>query len=178
MHEHRSRVYEIERARRKRIAADVVPDDLDVRGVYLGQQPDLQVRGDHAPGRTDDLRQPPGDRPPPPADLQTPSTLVDSKTLNAPLRQRVETLLQQLKTARFIRSGMRERIVRCLTHSQNCKPRCSSPPGRSPDLAPERSSGAPLICRSWQPFTSPDNRTVGECESTAELAKSERLAAG
>jgi hypothetical protein len=72
MHEHRSCVYEIEGARRKRVGADIVPKDLDVRGVYLGQKPQLQVGGDHAPGRADDVRQPPGDRPSPPTDLQTP----------------------------------------------------------------------------------------------------------
>ena len=39
MHEHRSRMDQIERAGRKRAGADVVPDDLDVRGVYLAQEP-------------------------------------------------------------------------------------------------------------------------------------------
>ena len=85
---------EIERARRERVGADVVPEDFDVRGAYLGQEPQLQVGGDHAPGRTDDIGQPPDDRPSPPADLQAPSALADSKTLNAPLRKGVKTLLQ------------------------------------------------------------------------------------
>ncbi len=93
VHEHGSRVDEIEGAGRKRIGADVVPKDLDVRGVYLGEKPELQIGGDHTPSRADDLRQPPGDRPSPSADLQTASALADSKTLDAPLRQRVETLL-------------------------------------------------------------------------------------
>lgn len=118
-----ARVYEIERARRKRVGTDVVSKDLDVGEVYLGQKPQLQVGGDHASGRTDDISQPPGDRPSPSTDLQAPSALADSKTLNAPLRQRVQTVLQQLKTTRFVLGGMRERIVRCLTHSQNRKPR-------------------------------------------------------
>ena len=79
-----------------------------------------------APTTSDSHR---GDRPSPPTDLQTPSALPDSKTLNAPLRKGVETLLQQLKTARFVLGGVRERVVRCLTHSQNRKPRYSSPSG-------------------------------------------------
>ena len=66
MHEHRSCMYEIERAGRKRIGTDVVPDDLDVRGVYLTQKPNLQVGTDHAPGRASHIGQPPGDRPSPP----------------------------------------------------------------------------------------------------------------
>jgi hypothetical protein len=126
VHEHCSGVYEIERARRKRIGADVVSKDLDVRDVYLGQEAQLQVGGDHPPGRADDFRQPPGDRPPPPTDFQAPSALADPKTLNAPLGKGVETLLQQLKTARFVPGGMRERVVRCLTHSQNRKLRLAS----------------------------------------------------
>jgi len=130
VHEHCSRVDEIERARRKRIGADVVPEDLDVRGVYLAQEAQLQVGGDHPSGRAGDFRQPPGDRPSPPTDFQAPSAFADPKTLNAPLGQGVETLLQQLKTARFVLGGMRERVVRCLTHSQNRKPRYSSPPLR------------------------------------------------
>jgi hypothetical protein len=84
MHEHRSCVDEIERVRRKCVGADVVPEDLDVRGVYLGQEPQLKVGGDHVSGRADEARQPPGDRPSPPADLQAPSALSDSQTLNAP----------------------------------------------------------------------------------------------
>ena len=63
------------------------------------RNPNLQVGTDHAPGRADHIRQPPGDRPSPPTDLQTSSASADSKTLDAPLRERVETLLQQLKTA-------------------------------------------------------------------------------
>ena len=141
VHEHRSRVDEIERARRKRVGTDVVPEDLDVRGVYLAQKPHLQVGGDHTPGRADDIRQPPGDRPSPPTNLQTPSALADSKTLNAPLRKGVETLLQQLKTARFVLGGVRERVVRCLTHSQNRKLRYPSPSTRSP-LATTRALAA------------------------------------
>jgi hypothetical protein len=133
MHEHRSGVNEIERAWRKRVGADVVPDDLDVRGVYLTQKPQLQVGGDHAPGRANYLRQPPGDRPSPATDLQAPSALADAKTLNAPFRKRVETLLQQLETARFSVGGMRERVVRRLTHSQDHKPqRCSRAAARQP----------------------------------------------
>ncbi len=76
------------RAGRKRAAADVVPNDLDVRGVNLTQEPDLQVGSDHPPGRADHIGQPPGDRPSPPADLQAPRALADSKTLNAPLGKR------------------------------------------------------------------------------------------
>jgi hypothetical protein len=55
MHEHRSGVYEIERAWRKRAGADVVPDDLDVRGGYLTQKSNLQIGGDHAPSRASHL---------------------------------------------------------------------------------------------------------------------------
>src|SRR5262249_20697162 len=121
MHEHRSCVDEIERAWRKRVGADVVPQDLDVRGVYPSQQPSLQVGSDHPPGRASHIGQKPGDRPSPPADLQAPGALADPKTLNAPLRQRVETLLQQVKTARFVLGGMRERVVRRLTHSEDHK---------------------------------------------------------
>ena len=40
-------------------------------------------------------------------------------------------MLQQLKTARFVLGGMRERVVRCLTHSQNRKLRYRSPSGRA-----------------------------------------------
>ena len=110
-------MYEIERAGPKRAGADVVSDDLDVRGVYLTQKPDLQVGSDHAPGRANQIGQPPGDRPSPPTDFQTPSAHADPETLNALFRKRVETLLQQLKTARFVLGGMRERVVRSLTHS-------------------------------------------------------------
>jgi hypothetical protein len=90
-------------------------------------------------GRADDIGEPPGDRPSPAPDLQTPSALADSKTLNAPLRKRVETVLQQLKTAGFVVGGMRERVVRSFTHSQDRKPLCSSASGRGPDPDPERS---------------------------------------
>jgi len=38
-------------------------------------------------------------------------------------RQRVEALLQQLKTARFVLGRMRERVIRSLTHSHDHKPR-------------------------------------------------------
>ena len=121
MHEHCSCVYEIERSGRECVGADVVPKDLDVRGVYLLQKSQLQVGSGHASGRAYDFRQPPRDRPSPSTDLQTPSALADSNTLNAPLRKRIETLLQQLKTARFVLGRMRERVVRCLTHNQNRK---------------------------------------------------------
>lgn len=120
-------VYEIERSGRERVGADVVPVYLDVLGVYLGQKHQMQVCSDHASGRADDFRQPSGDRPSRSADLQTPSTLADSKTLNAPLRKGVEPLLQQLETAPFVFGRMRERVVRCLTHNQNRKLRYSSP---------------------------------------------------
>jgi hypothetical protein len=76
---------EIERAGRKRAGADVVPEDLNVRGA--GQEPRLQVSGDHESGRTGHVGQPPGDRPSPPADLQAPGVLADFKTLDAPLGQ-------------------------------------------------------------------------------------------
>src|SRR5215472_16359578 len=142
MHEHCSCVYEIERARRKRVGAYVVSKDLDVRGVYLGQKPQLQDGGDHPTGRADDFRQPPGDRPSPSADFQTSSALADPETLNAPLGKGVETLLQQLKTARFVLGGVRERVVRCLTHSQNRKLRHSSPSGRTLLSAPALAIGA------------------------------------
>jgi hypothetical protein len=92
MHEHRSCVDEIERAGRERVGADVVSDDLDVGSVDLGQKPQLQVGGGHMSGRAGDMGEPPGDRPSPAPDLQTPSALADSKTLNAPLRKRVETV--------------------------------------------------------------------------------------
>ena len=108
--------------RRKGVGADVVSKDLDVRRVYLAQKPQLEVRGDHASGGANDIRQPAGDRPSPPTDLQTPSAPADSKALDAPLRKRVEMLLQQLKTARFVLGGMRERVVWRLTHDQNRKP--------------------------------------------------------
>jgi len=98
MHEYRPCMDEIERVRRKRVGADVVPEDLDVRGIDLGQEPHLQVCGDYVSGRADELGQPPGDRPSPPANLQAPRCLADFKTLNAPLRKWVKTLLQQLKT--------------------------------------------------------------------------------
>jgi hypothetical protein len=120
-------VDEIERAGRERAGADVVPNDLDVRGAYPTQIPQLQVGGDHPPGRADHLRQPPGDRPSPPADLQAPRALADPQTLNTPLGQRVQTLLQQLKTARFILGGMRERVIRGLTHSAIIS--CGTPRG-------------------------------------------------
>ena len=122
--------------------ADVAPEDLDVRSVYLGQEPKLQVGGDHAPGRADHIGQPPGDRPSAPADLQAPRALTDFKTLNAPLREQAETLLQQLKTARLVQSGMRERIVRSLTHSQDHKPRYASPPATRQPLTPNAESHA------------------------------------
>jgi len=125
MHEYRSCVDEIERAGRKRVGADVVPEDLDVRGVYLGQEPQRQVGGSDASVRADDIRQPPRDRPSPPADLQAPSALADANTLKTLLGKRVETLLQQLKTARFVLGGMRERVARSLTHSQDHRPRHS-----------------------------------------------------
>ena len=144
MHEHRSCMYEIERAGRKRAGADVVPDDLDVEGVYLTQKPQLQVGSDHAPGRASHIGQPPGDRPSPPTDLQTPRALADSKTLNAPLRKRVETLLQQLKTARFVLGGMRERVVRSLTHSQDHKLRHSSAARCAPALTQNAHQTCPL----------------------------------
>ena len=38
----------------------------NVRGVYLAQKPQLQVGSDHAAGRANHSRQPPGDRPSPP----------------------------------------------------------------------------------------------------------------
>src|SRR5690242_21187480 len=112
MHEHCTCMDEIERAGRKRTGADVMPEDLDVREGYLGQEAQLQVSGDHAAGRAGHVGQPPGDRPPPAADLQAPRALADLKTLDAPLGKRVQTLLQQLKTARFVLRGMRERVVR------------------------------------------------------------------
>jgi hypothetical protein len=112
MHEHGSRVYEIERAQWKRVGADIVPKDLDVRCAYLAQEPQFEVRRDHASARTNDVRQPASNRPSPPTYLQTPSAPADAKTPDAPLRKGIETLLQQLKTARFVLSGMRERIVR------------------------------------------------------------------
>ena len=107
--------------KRKRVGADVVSKDLDVRQVYLAQKPQLEVRGDHASGRPNDLGQP-GVIDPRPTDLQTPGAPADSKTVDSPLREGVETLLQQLKTARFVLGGMRERVVRGLTHDQNRKP--------------------------------------------------------
>jgi len=53
------------------------------------------------------------------------SGLADAKTLNAALGERVETLLQQLKTTRFVLGGMRKCVVRCLAHSQNRRLRYS-----------------------------------------------------
>jgi hypothetical protein len=168
VHEHRSCMYELERAGRKRVYADVVPEDLDVRGVYLTQKPQLQVGGDHAPGRADDIGQPPGDRPSPPADLQASGAIADSKTLNAPLRQGVETLLQQLKTARFVLGGVRERVVRSLTHSQDHKPRHSSPTilrssrhACEASRAPHRARAAYPSCISGDAPPNPMYRTHG-----------------
>ena len=85
---------------------------------------------------------PPGDRPSPSTDFQAPSAFTDPKTLNAPLGKGVETLLQQLKTARFVLGGVRERVILCLTHSQNRKLRYSSPPGRVLRSAPALAIGA------------------------------------
>ena len=134
MHEHRSCVYEIERAKRKAVGADVVSKDLDVRRVYLAQKTQLEIRSDHASGGANDIRQPAGDRPSPPTDLQTPSAPADSKPLNAPLRKGVEMLLQQLKTARFVLGGMRERIIWRLAHDQNRKAGSLRRRGAAPDL--------------------------------------------
>ena len=55
MHEHRPGVDEIESAWRERAGADVVPEDLDVRGVYLTQKPQLQVGGEHVAARAGHL---------------------------------------------------------------------------------------------------------------------------
>jgi hypothetical protein len=71
-----------------------VSKDLDIRGVYLGQEPQLKVGGDHPPRRPDEISQPPGDRPSPSTDLQTLVASSESKTLNTPFRKGVETLLQ------------------------------------------------------------------------------------
>jgi hypothetical protein len=51
-------------------------------------------------------------------------------------------LLEQLKTARFVIRRMRERIVRCLTHSQNRKPRDSLPAAPEPVSQNHRSRTA------------------------------------
>jgi hypothetical protein len=51
-----ARVYEIERAERERVGADVVSKDGDVRGVDVIQHPRLHVGRRDARGRADDAR--------------------------------------------------------------------------------------------------------------------------
>jgi hypothetical protein len=70
-----------------------VSKDLDIRSVYLGQEPHLKIGGDHLSGPADEISQPSGDRPSPPTDLQKLATSSESKTLNTPFRKWVETLL-------------------------------------------------------------------------------------
>jgi len=50
---------------------------------------------------------------------------------------------QQLKTARFVLGGMRERVIRSLTHSQDHKLRPSSPPATRQPLTQNAKSHAP-----------------------------------
>ncbi len=128
MHEHRSGVDEIERAWRN------VPVRTSCRMTSTFEA-SISVRNPNC--RSVAITRPAGPTksdshrvidPRPPADLQAPSARADAKTLNAPLRKRVETLLQQLKAARFVLGGMRERVIRSLTHSQDHKPRHSSRP--------------------------------------------------
>ena len=106
---------------RERVGPDVVSKNFDIRGVYLAQEPHLEIGGRHVSGRANPLGHPPSDRPSPPTDLQTPSAPAYPEALDAPLREWVEMLLQQLKTARVVLGRMRERIIRCLAHSQDRK---------------------------------------------------------
>jgi hypothetical protein len=69
VHEYSSRVDEIEGAGWEPVSTDVVSKDLDVRRVYPAQKSELQIGSDHASGRADNARKPPGDRPAPATDL-------------------------------------------------------------------------------------------------------------
>ena len=102
VHQHRPRVHEIERPLREAVGADVVAEHFDVRSADLLEEAGLEIRRGHMPVRADLLGEPARDRAASAADLQASSTSRDGEPLDPPDRERVETLLEQLESARLV----------------------------------------------------------------------------
>jgi hypothetical protein len=111
-------VNEIERPLRERVGAKVMAQNLDVRLVDRGEEVELEVGGGHVPFGADVSGKPVSDRAAAAADLETPGASTDSEPVDAPNRQWIETLLEQLETARLVLGEMGKRVVRHVAHAQ------------------------------------------------------------
>ena len=102
VHQYGPCVNEFEGTGREVVRAKIVSKDGEVRRRQGGQEICLQVGGCDVTGRSDMVAEPTSDRAAAPSDFEAAGTRFESKALDTPHGERVESLLEQLQSPGFV----------------------------------------------------------------------------